>query len=322
MTIKSLVWKGLFIAAIGLAFFLLYRIFRQYSLSDILRSFDEIPVHKLGLAAIAAAGSYICLTGFDYLAIRSLGKRLPYRRVALASFVSLSLGHNIGFAGLSSGAFRYRFYSKWGLSAEDVAKIILFCGLTVGLGLVTLGALTLLFDAEGVLGLLPLSENMAQFFGCLLLLVPIVYVAAAASIRARLKLWRWSLQLPTANIALSQVLIGTVNFLFVSACLHALLSSFGEVAFFRSVTAFVLANSAILATHVPGGLGVLETTVQHVVPNAASIGALIAFRAIYFVAPLIIGTVVLTLTGILQSASVRRHDELDTPQERAKTQSA
>src|SRR3712207_8967800 len=51
-----------------------------------------------------------------------LGRPLSYPKVALASFVSLSLGHNIGFAGLSSGAIRYRFYSRAGLTAEEVAK--------------------------------------------------------------------------------------------------------------------------------------------------------------------------------------------------------
>jgi len=35
---------------------------------------------------------------------------------------------------------------------------------------------------------------------------------------------------------------------------------------------------------------VLETTVQHVIPHAASIGALIGFRPIYFVLPLLLGT--------------------------------
>src|SRR5690606_1118282 len=44
-----------------------------------------------------AAASYLCLTGFDALAVRYAGRPLPYRRVALASFVSLTIGHNIGF---------------------------------------------------------------------------------------------------------------------------------------------------------------------------------------------------------------------------------
>jgi glycosyltransferase 2 family protein len=42
-------------------------------------------------------------------------------------------------------------------------------------------------------------------------------------------------------------------------------------------------------SHVPGGLGVLEATVAYLLPDAAAIGALIAFRAVYFFLPLSIG---------------------------------
>lgn len=38
-----------------------------------------------------------------------------YPRAALASFTSLAIGHNVGVAALSSGAVRYRFYSRWAL---------------------------------------------------------------------------------------------------------------------------------------------------------------------------------------------------------------
>lgn len=303
MSMKSLLWKAMFVAALGLAGFLLYRIFHQYSANQILESFARIPAYNLLLAALAAAGSYLCITGFDFLAIRSIGKKIAYRRIALASFVSLSLGHNIGFAGLSSGAFRYRFYSRWGLSTEDVAKIILFCGVTVGMGLVGLGGMALIVNPADAAALLGLSEASARVAGLGLLLVPMAYVALAALVRARLHLWRWSLQLPSPGIAILQVAVGTLNFAFVSACLHALLAAFGNVAFLQSVTAFVLANSAVLATHVPGGLGVLETTVQHVVPDAASIGALIAFRAIYFVLPLILGTGLLFICEFIPGRS-------------------
>src|SRR3954469_3454903 len=110
------------------------------------------------MAGCFAAASYICLTGFDWLALHYCGRPLPYRKAALASFTSLSLGHNFGFAALSSGAVRYRFYSRWGLSAEQIARVIIFCGVTVGLGLILLGGIALLFNplrAHQVTGLEP-----------------------------------------------------------------------------------------------------------------------------------------------------------------------
>ncbi|NYJ10667.1 hypothetical protein GGI64_001714 [Rhizobium leguminosarum] len=319
MSLKSMIWNGLLVAALGFAVFLLYRIFEQYSLYQIVQSVRSIPLSSFCTALLFAAASYLCLGCFDLLAIRSLGKSLPYPKIALASFISLSLGHNIGFAGLSSGAFRYRFYSRWGLTTEDVAKIILFCGVTVGLGLVTLGGLALIVNPGDAGRLLRLDPASVRIFGVLALIVPVVYAALAFFIRGKLRLWRWSFQLPRFSIAVAQVAIGTINFILVSACLHQMLSAFGDVAFFRSVTAYVLANSAILATHVPGGLGVLEATVSYAVPQEASIGALIAFRCAYFFIPLALGTALLLISEIVFRRSRRTDEEAD---ERAEAQSA
>src|SRR3954463_5847663 len=135
-------------AVIALAAFLLYRTLSNYSYDQIADSLAAIPGWRFAMAILCAAGSYLCLTGFDWLAPRYIGQNLPYPYVALTSFCSLSLGHNIGFAALSSGAVRYRFYSRWGLNAEEVAKVIVFCGATVGLGLMVLAEVALLFSPQ------------------------------------------------------------------------------------------------------------------------------------------------------------------------------
>ena len=319
MSLKNAIWNGLLVAALCVAGLLLYRIFRQYSLEQIVQSVRSIPFPSFCTALLFAAASYLCLSCFDLLAIRSLGKSLPYRKIVLASFISLSLGHNIGFAGLSSGAFRYRYYSRWGLTAVDVAKIILFCGVTVGLGLITLGGLALIVNPGDAARLLRIDPASTRLFGLLALVVPVVYAGLAFFIRGRLRLWHWSFQLPRFSIALAQIGVGTINFMLVSACLHQMLSVFGDVAFFKSVTAYVLANSAILATHVPGGLGVLEATVSYVVPQEASIGALIAFRCSYFFIPLALGTTLLIVSELIFRRRSRGADQ--ETEERAEAQS-
>src|SRR5687768_10027350 len=97
-------WMPLVAAGlVALAAFLLYRTLSRYSFDHIVASVMAIPSWRLARAAGFAAASYLCLTGFDWLALRYVGRPLPYRKAALASFVGLSLSHNIGFAGLSSG---------------------------------------------------------------------------------------------------------------------------------------------------------------------------------------------------------------------------
>jgi uncharacterized membrane protein YbhN (UPF0104 family) len=231
---------------------------------------------------------------------------LSYPKAAIASFTGLSIGHNLGVAALSSGAVRYRYYSRWGLNTEEVAKVILFCGVTVGIGLSALAGIALLVNPEDAANLLKLSASGLFVLGLACLAVPAAYVVLAATVRAPLRLWKWSFQMPHVMLAIGQVVIGTLNFVFVSACLHQMLAAQGDASFVQTATAFVLANIAILLTHVPGGLGVLEATVSHVLPGAASIGALVAFRVIYFILPLLIGLPTFAISEVVIRSRKKR----------------
>lgn len=119
----------------GVAAYLLYRALSQYDAEELIEPIIVIALPNLALGGLFVAGSYFSLTLFDALAMRYIGAKLPYRRIALASFSALSVGHTLGLAHVSRCAIRYRFYSRWGISAGDVTRIILFCAITVGLGL-------------------------------------------------------------------------------------------------------------------------------------------------------------------------------------------
>ena len=313
MSAKRALINATLVLGLLLAAYLLYRVFSRYTLSEVVESIRAIPSTRLLAGLGFAAASYLCLTGFDWLALRYAGKPLPYPKAALASFTSLSIGHNLGFAALSSGAVRYRFYSRWGLNAEEIAKVILFCGVTVGIGLSALAGLALLFNPQDAANLLKLDPTGLFSLGLACLGFPALYLALSATLRAPLHLWKWSFEMPSLKLALGQVFIGTLNFIFVAACLHQMLAAQGNASFVQTATAYVLANIAVLSTHVPGGLGVLEATVSHILPEAASVGALVAFRMIYFLLPLLIGLPIFAISEIVfrkrKKASEDRADQ-------------
>jgi uncharacterized membrane protein YbhN (UPF0104 family) len=283
-------WKALVVlAALALAAFLLYRTLSRYSLDELVASVAAIPASRLLAAGGFAAASYACLTGFDYLALRSIGKTLPYPKVALASFCGLSLGHNIGLAAASSGAVRYRFYSRWGLSAGDIARVIVFCGLTVGLGLLTLGGAAILLRTDLATEITGLSVSLllAVAAGCLGLVAG--YLALAAFLRRPLKIRKWSLDMPPLHLALGQVAIGALNFSLVAACLHQALAAVADVGYLGVASVYVIANATAIFSHVPGGLGVIESVVMYLMPGVDLIGPLLVFRFVYFLMPLALG---------------------------------
>jgi glycosyltransferase 2 family protein len=293
-------WKYLIAAAaIGLAAFLLYRTLSRYSLDELIAAVTAVPVPRLLGAAGFAAASYVSLTFFDYLALHYVGRPLPYPKAALASFTALSLGHNIGLAALSSGAVRYRFYSRWGLNAGDVAKVIVFCGVTVGLGLLTLGGAALLLRSGLAVEITGLTRPVIIALGLGCLAVPAIYLILSLIVRRPLRIRRWSLEIPPFRLAVGQVLIGSINFAFVAACLHQALAAVADVAYLGVASVYVIANATALVSHVPGGLGVIESVVMYLLPQSDLIGPLLVFRFVYFLVPLGLGSILFAVTELV-----------------------
>lgn len=294
----------------------LYRALNEYDAAEIVASVFAISLPRLALGAMFVAGSYFSLTLFDTLAVRYVGAKLPYRRIALASFSALSIGHTVGFAAASSGAIRYRFYSRWGIPAGDIAKIIVFCAITVALGLNTLAGLALLLQPSVAAKLLGFNHTAVLAVGATCLAFTLLYLALAALLSRPLTIRRWEISMPPLRLALAQVAIGTVNFCFVAAALHQVLLAAGDIEYLTVATVYVLGNVAMLLSHVPGGLGVLEAVVIYLLPRAAVVGALVAFRVLYFLVPLAIGVTLLAAYELAQ------HRVAATRQTRAARRSA
>ncbi len=315
---RSSVWPGrwgsarrlakpaLAVAAILVAAALLYRTLSNYSVADLADAVAKVSTVKLMAAGGFAAASYLCLTGFDYLALRYAGRPLAYPRAALASFTSLSLGHNIGFAALSSGAVRYRFYSRWGLDAVDVGKVILFCGATVGLGLMTLGGVALVTMSGTAAEITGLGRATVLALGAANLSLVGAYLLLAGLRRAPFRLWRWRMEMPELRLAFAQVGIGALNFSFVAACLHQATSAIADVPFFGIASVYVIANVTALVAHVPGGWGVIETVVMRLLSGAEIIGAVLVFRIVYYLVPLALGAAALAISEL----ALRRKENL------------
>jgi glycosyltransferase 2 family protein len=287
-------------AAFALAAFLVYRALRQYSMSEIVESLRAISLRHLTLAAAFTAGSFICLTGADTLAVRYTGRDLPYRNIVLASFTSLSIGHTLGLAALSSGAIRYRFYAGWGLSPGDVGRIILFCAMTVAVGMATAGGLACLIQPGLVAQMFKVTTGVVVALGVLLLLAVMIYLGLAAFVHRPICIRQFELPVPRLSLALGQVAVGSTDFFLVSAVLHQLLSATADIGYFPIAATYIAANAAAIVTHVPGGFGVIEAVILSLVPGANVIGALVAFRAIYYLVPFLIGCVVLAVAEIVR----------------------
>jgi uncharacterized membrane protein YbhN (UPF0104 family) len=281
--------------AFALAVFLVWRDVRGYGLSGMLQALTAIPRQRLAWAALAAIGSYGTLTLFDWLGLRYAGHPLRYPRAAVAAFVALSIGHSLGLAPLASGALRARYYSQWGLDAEAIGKVILFSAVTVTLGEIALAAVILLAAPHPVAAWLHVGDEVVRVVGAACGLAIIAYFAMARWLRRPLRVGRWHFAFPSLPIAAAQVAAGALNFTLLTATLHFLIQSPAPLAFWTTAGIYLLASVAALVSHVPGGLGVTEFVVLSFLPGAGTWAALIVFRLVYYIVPLLLGGLVLGL---------------------------
>jgi phosphatidylglycerol lysyltransferase len=285
------------LALFGLALFWLHHLLGQYHWRDILAHVHAIPSVKLLRAALFTVGGYGCLTLYDAMAVRFAGARVPYLRVALISFMGYAIGHNVGLNTLSGGAIRYRAYTALGLSAKQIATIIAFGSITFLLGSGTLLGLSLLTQAGMSGSVLHVHSGIAMLAGGILLAAVSAYLWLVCTRHEPLRIRRIVIPVPRPRVAFAQLAVAVTDLLCAASVLYVLLPPQAAVSFGAFAGIYLIAIAAGVISNVPGGIGVFEAVLLlllPLVPKDRMLGALVAYRAIYYFAPFALA---LTLLG-------------------------
>src|SRR5262249_36291823 len=134
-----LIGLAVFAAAVGVL-----RIeFRSIGWDRLRLEIATLPRRQLALAAALTALNYLLLTGYDLLAFAYIGRRLSPIRIAFTSLVAFAVSNGVGLPTISGASIRYRFYTRWGLTPDELSRIVFAYSVTFWLGLLTLGGLSL-----------------------------------------------------------------------------------------------------------------------------------------------------------------------------------
>lgn len=301
--LRSLLPVLLFIAAL----WLLRRELAGFRYHDVIAYLRALPLHRVGLAFVFTLCGYFALTFYDYLGTRYAGVQIPYPRTALTSFIGYAFSNAIGNSLLTSTPIRFRLYSAWGASAEQITKIIGFCFLTFWLGFLTLTGGVLAIHPSQVPDQIHFPGGLERLLGAVFLLVVAAYLAATLGGTKSLRIRGWDFRLPQPPFALAQILVSIVDWTLAAAVLYTLLPRTPGLTFPGFLGFFMIAQIAGFLSMVPGGLGVFETVlvllIGSFVPQPQALGALLAYRGIYYVAPLVISV------GLLIGTEIHRRRE-------------
>jgi phosphatidylglycerol lysyltransferase len=310
--VASAAWPALALGLFALAGAFLFETLRAYRLHDILGAVRAIPGGRLAAALAATALNYLVLTAYDALALRYCAIRLPYRRVALASFVSYAVAINTGGLALITGSgVRYRFYAGWGLSARVVARVVVFCSVTFWLGFLALAGVLFTVAPLPLPAALHLPLATTRPLGPLLFAAAGAYLLANVLRRRPLRVRDWEFALPGGALAARQLAVSLADWTLAAGILFLLLPGAAQPGFAHVLACYLLAQIVGLASNVPGGLGVFESVLllllSPAVPPPALLGALVVYRCVYYLLPLACAGALLAVRQLLAGrAGVRR----------------
>ena len=300
-TVRRLLPVILGLLLFGFALHVLRAELHAVSWHDLTIDIRELPPSRFLLAVGLTWINYAVLTGYDFLAFAYIDRRPPRVNVALASFLSYAISNNVGFALLSGASVRYRFYTRWGLSGEELSRIVFSYSVTFWLGLLALGGISLALSP--VPSLAGIGARATSTAGWLLAASAAAYVAAAAIGRGPVAIGRLRFPLPTFPVALTQLVLSAADWALAGAVLYVLLPT-GSVPFLAFLGAFLTAILLGMASHVPGGLGVFEGLLIVLLKPYLSSGdllpPLLVYRAVYYLLPFMVALVGLTIDELRQ----------------------
>jgi len=289
---KLISWAGAFFFLIAIG--MLYWQLRKYSLYDIGRALWNIPFRNLVYASLAALTGYIALSLYDYMALRYVGQshKISWWKWMMAGIIGFAISNNAGHAVISGGSIRYRLYTRWRIRAGDIVKMLTFSGFTYFLGVV----------AIVVAGFFMVPRALFEQTNAANVGVHILFVFCVASLGAyyavtllfqnkKVRIGELEFKIPSTGATFVQMCLGMLDNVLAGLVLYLVLIPSVDIPFTTFIGIFVIAQTAGVFSQVPGGIGVFESLFMLALPGDANgatlFGALVAYRIIYYLLPLI-----------------------------------
>lgn len=273
---------------------LLYTLLKNLDWQEVRHALSAYRWQTLALAGLVSACSFALFSSFDLIGRRYTGHHLPARQVLPLAFVCYAFNLNLS-AWVGAIALRYRLYTRLGLPVATITRILSLGLLTNWLGYFCLAGTLFLCGLPRLPAEFEIGSSALRLIGLLLVLLALAYLLACRYARRR----SWQLRgheitLPRLRMAALQVLMGASNWALMALVVYSLLPD--KVGYPTILAVLMISSIAGVVTHIPAGLGVLETVfltlLQTQYGKGTLLAALIGYRAVYFLLPLLLAGLV------------------------------
>jgi len=240
--------------------------------------FRTVSVEQWVTAALFSVVSFWAVGNYDAVVHRLIRTKIDAPRARRSGFAAIAVAQTVGFGVLTSALVRWRLLPELSLTQSLRMGVTVAVSFLAGWAVVT--ALVALF--------FPLAIPASGAVAGLVLIIALVLVG--------LSLWRpaflgrWAIpSVASMSVILFLTFVDTVA---AGLALHALLPGGMPIAPAPFVAAFLVALGVGLVSGTPGGVGPFEVTLLALLPGHADepiLGAVLAFRLVYFAIPAVIG---------------------------------
>lgn len=267
---------------------------------------SAIPAQGYILAGLSTLLAYAALAWYDRISLLHLNRHqnISWLYIAMCSFTTYALSHNIGASVVSGGMVRFRAYSAKGLSPGEIAILVGLCSFTFVFGTIVLFGIVLVLKPDIVAPLVSLSphfaigESVARLIGFLLLGATILYTVGSWRHFKPLKIGSFEIVYPRFPVAIRQFFVAPLEIVGAVGIIYFVLPAQGHPGFLIVLGAFLFSFSAGLISQVPGGVGVMEAVflaLMPKVPASSVFAALLIWRLFYLIIPLALSIPVVLL---------------------------
>ena len=270
-----------------LGIILLFAFLLRHRIADLDIGHIRAALGTVGPAQWAAGIAFTCLSfwslgRYDVVVHRLVGRDTDPRRAARTGMTAIAVGQTVGLGAITGTFVRWRMLPGLGLIDATRISIIVSISFLSAWVVVTAAAVLTLGAA------LPHARLTAAL------------VLTAALALTILSVWRPGaiarLPLPPVKAMLLILLFTAVDTVTASAVLWAMLPEGLSIPFSALLTAYLLALGAGLVLTTPGGVGPFEVALLALLPQAPAeplLAAVLAYRAVYYAAPAVIGALLL-----------------------------
>lgn len=268
--------------------------------SAVWTAFRALPVSVLASAGALCATSHLLYSTFDLFGRHYTRHGLSVARTVGITLIAYPFTLNLGSI-IGGVAARYRLYTRQGVAVGQIGQIVGLSIITNWLGYFVLAGVVFWVWTPQLPAGWEMGAHQLPWIGAVLAAVTLAYLVLCMVRRgAPLQVRGHAFPQPRWPVGLLQVALSAANWAVMAGALWLLTQQ--QAPYAAALATILLGAVAGLISRIPAGLGVLEAVGTAVLsaymPTSQALAAVLAYRALYFFAPLALAAVAFGATEL------------------------